>query len=116
MFSRLLLKNRTERDENSSLSLFIDVNKVNSITHKIEEMVDNAINNRKKQTVVEFDSKTGFPWKVLFSQRGFSIEGTRLSFELVDDALSKRYSIVLESGFTLDGVKLQKIIRYKDLY
>ena len=86
------------------------------IAKNLEEMVDNAIKNRKKQTVVEFDSKTEKPWRVLFSQRGFSIEGTRLSFELVDDALSKRYSIVLESGFLLDGVKLQKIIRYRDLY
>jgi hypothetical protein len=94
----------------------MDVKSLSFIAKNLEEMVDNAIKNKKKQTVVEFDSKTNSPWRVLFSQRGFSIEGTRLSFELVDDALSKRYSIVLESGFVLDGVKLQKIIRYKDLY
>jgi hypothetical protein len=94
----------------------MDVKSLSFIAKNLEEMVDNAIKNKKKQTVVEFDSKTNSPWRVLFSQRGFSIEGTRLRFELVDDALSKRYSIVLESGFVLDGVKLQKIIRYKDLY
>ena len=73
----------------------------------------------KKKTVrVMFDKSTGKPFYVDFSERGFSINGTRLSFELIESALSKEFNIVLEhgNGQMLDQVKMQKILKYKDRY
>ena len=72
----------------------------------------------KKATTVSFDTKTEKPWKATFSQRGFSVESTRLSFELLEDAISKNYSITLGGGqgLVLDAVKMQKILKYKTLY
>lgn len=73
---------------------------------------------RKGSTRVQFDTKTETPWTAIFSQRGFSVEGTRLSFELLEDAISKNYIITLKDGqgMVLDAVKMQKILKYKDLY
>src|ERR1035437_5725043 len=52
---------------------------------------------------------------VKFTERGFAIEGTRLSFETVEHALSKNYMITLNNGqgIVLDSVKMQKILKYK---
>lgn len=87
----------------------------------IMQMVNEVVQNqpkRKGSTTVQFDTKTDKPWKATFSQRGFSIEKTRLSFELLEDAISKNYVITLSSGqgLVLDAVKMQKILKYKALY
>lgn len=87
----------------------------------IIRLIDEAIQNvpkRSGSTTVEFDTKTDKPWKAKFSQRGFSVEGTRLSFELLEDAISKEYVITLGNGqgLVLDAVKMQKILKYKTLY
>lgn len=76
-----------------------------------------ATATQKRSTTVSFDTKTDTPWKATFSQRGFSVEGTRLSFELLEDAISKEYTITLKSGqgLVLDAVKMQKILKYKTL-
>lgn len=73
---------------------------------------------KRKATKVVFDKSTGSPFEVIFSERGFSISGTRFSFEELETAISKNYNIVLENGkgLTLDAVKMQKILKYKDLY
>lgn len=73
---------------------------------------------RKPETTVQFDSQTEQPFVVTFSERGFSIDGTRLSFEALEDALSKEYNITLASGqgIELDAVRMQKILKYKTLY
>jgi hypothetical protein len=91
------------------------------INESLSKLVDEAIAKAKTkpskpQTIVEFDSKTDAPWRVSFSERGFSLDDTRLSFELIEDAISKRYTLTLESGTVLDLVKMQKILRYKNLY
>lgn len=72
----------------------------------------------RKPTKVMFDKSTQTPFEVVFSERGFSIEGTRMSFEELETAISKNYNIVLESGkgTNLDAVKMQKILKYKELY
>lgn len=72
----------------------------------------------RKPTKVMFDKSTQTPFEVVFSERGFSIEGTRMSFEELETAISKNYNIVLESGkgLQLDAVKMQKILKYKELY
>lgn len=71
-----------------------------------------------KPTKVIFDKSTGAPFEVIFSERGFSIEGTRMSFEELETAISKNYNIILDSGkgLNLDAVKMQKILKYKDIY
>jgi len=70
----------------------------------------------KKAYIVKFDTKTEHPFEVKFSERGFSINGTRLSFEALENALSKNYTIVLDngSGLPLNAIRMQKILKYKD--
>ena len=73
---------------------------------------------KRKATKVIFDKSTGAPFEVIFSERGFSIEGTRISFEELETAISKDYNITLQSGkgLQLDAVKMQKILKYKEIY
>lgn len=72
---------------------------------------------KASETVVTFDKSTS-PFEVKFSERGFEINGTRLSFELIETALSKDINIVLDKGkgVVLDSIKMDKILKYKDLY
>jgi len=67
------------------------------------------------EKIVKFDSHTATPWQVEFYERGFAVNGTRLSFELLNDALSKDLNLVLNkgTGVTLDAVKMNKILKYK---
>lgn len=73
---------------------------------------------KQKKLLVKFDSHTENPFKVLFSERGFEIEDTRLSFDTIEDALSKNFHIALNNGngTYLDAVRMQKILNYKNLY
>ena len=66
--------------------------------------------------VVTFDKNTERPWKAKFTERGFSVEGTRLSFEILDTAISKNFNIILNngSGVNLDAIKMQKILKYRN--
>jgi len=67
------------------------------------------------EKIVKFDSHTASPWEVEFYERGFAINGTRLSFELLEDALSKNLNLVLNkgAGLELDAIKMNKILKYK---
>lgn len=94
-------------------------NLISELRGKVYEMVDQKVGldqPKKASTTVEFDTKTGSPWKVSFSERGFLLGDTRLSFEILHDALRKGYSITLKDGTQLDAVKMQKILKYEDLY
>jgi hypothetical protein len=73
---------------------------------------------KSKVYSVTFDSKTEHPFNVKFSERGFLVDGTRLSFEVLETALSKNFNIVLNqgNGLVLDGVRMQKILKYKDKF
>ena len=73
---------------------------------------------KANKTMVNFDQDTKEPFSVTFSERGFSIGGTRLSFEVLEQALSKGYSITLNQGegLELTPVRMQKIMKYKDIY
>lgn len=53
---------------------------------------------------------------VTFSQRGFLIGNTRLSFEEIKSAVSKEYIITLKDGTVLDAVKMQQILKYEDIF
>ena len=71
---------------------------------------------KKKPVKVIFDKSSAAPWEVIFSERGFLVGDTRLSFEEIKNALSKNYQIVLDAGngLVLDGVKMQSILKYED--
>jgi hypothetical protein len=78
----------------------------------------NPVNNTptNKAYLVKFDQNTQAPFDVKFTERGFSINGTRLSFEALENALSKNYTITLNNGkgLSLDAIRMQKILKYKD--
>lgn len=69
----------------------------------------------QKTVIVKFDTKTQQPFEVKFTERGFLIDDTRLSFEALEHALSKNYNIHLKAGngLALDPIKMQKILKYK---
>ena len=72
---------------------------------------------QKKPTFkVKFEGSTPSAFEVVFSERGFKIGETRLSFETIEDALSKNFIITLDNGngLVLDAVRMQKILRYKN--
>jgi len=73
-----------------------------------------AAPQKKKDLIVRFDTNTANPFTVKFTNRGFLIGDTRLSFELLDKAISKNFSITLENGFVLTPIKMQKVLKYKD--
>lgn len=74
-----------------------------------------AVQASPQATVVLFDKGQEGEFKVKFSERGFLIDGTRLSFESIEDAISKNYHIHLNGGqgTVLDAVRMQKILKYK---
>ena len=65
---------------------------------------------------VNFDAHTQQPFQVEFTERGFLIGSTRLSFEVIETALSKNFTITLDNGYglVLDAIKIQKILKYKN--
>lgn len=73
---------------------------------------------KRKPVKVNFDKNSDSPFSAIFSERGFEINGTRLSFEELETAISKNYNITLDggNGLALDAVKMQKILKYKDLF
>jgi len=74
---------------------------------------------KPKEVVVTFDkSRSNAAFNVSYSERGFEINGTRLSFEFIETALAKEINIVLDkgNGIILDSIKMEKILKYKDLY
>ena len=93
--------------------------KLKVLAEKIEQVVNataEAQVDRKNRVKVVFDKSSSAPWEVIFSERGFLVGDTRLSFEEIKNALSKNYQIVLEggNGLVLDGVKMQSILKYED--
>lgn len=90
-----------------------------TVTPKADvEVAQDKPKTHPKPKKVVFDKSSASPWEVVFSERGFLIDDTRLSFEEIENALSKGYNIVLNSGggTTLDAVKMQSIMKYKDLF
>jgi len=92
------------------------VNKiVNSIKEQALGMVQPQPQVKSQDYVVVFDKGREGEFKAKFSERGFLIDGTRLSFESLEDALSKNYNLTLNGGqgIVLDAVRMQKILKYK---
>jgi len=92
------------------------VNKiVNSIKEQALGMAQPQQQAKPQAYVVVFDKGQEGEFKAKFSERGFLIDGTRLSFESLEDALSKNYNLTLNGGqgIVLDAVRMQKILKYK---
>ncbi|MEK6829584.1 MAG: hypothetical protein AABY15_05690 [Nanoarchaeota archaeon] len=68
------------------------------------------------QKGVRFNKGLENEYVVTFSERGFLISGTRMSFEEIENALSKEYTITLKDGMVLDPVKMQQIMKYKNAF
>jgi len=87
-------------------------------TEQNEEQNSNfpPIESSNKAYIVKFDKNTQAPFDVKFTKRGFSIDGTRLGFETIENALSKNYTITLGGGkgFVLNPIRMQQILKYKD--
>lgn len=83
------------------------------VTEKEVELEEKFI--PKKTLKVIFDKSTGKPWEVSFTDRGFQIGETRLSFENIENAIDKNFNIILDAGngLVLDQNKLNKILKYK---
>lgn len=96
---------------------------IKTLKESLEELTQSipqqspALKPKPKETVVTFDKSTN-PFEVIFSERGFEINGTRFSFEFLETAISKDIAIILDkgNGIKLDIVKMNKILKYKDLY
>lgn len=69
-----------------------------------------------KPKSVRFNKGLENEYIVTFSERGFLINKTRLSFEELHNAISKEYTITLKDGTVLDAVKMQQILKYKDIF
>lgn len=69
-----------------------------------------------KPKAVRFNKGLENEYLVTFSERGFLIGDTRLSFEEIESAVSKEYTITLKDGTVLDAVKMQQILKYKDAF
>lgn len=67
----------------------------------------------KKATTVKFNPGQANEFVAKFTERGFAIDDTRLNFDLLHLAISKRFTITLENGLALDNVSMQKILNYQ---
>ena len=90
-----------------------DANENNSV-HL--ESLETNIKPQKKDLIVRFDKNTTSPFTVKFTDRGFVVGNTRISFETIERAISKEFSITLKTGLILTPVKMQKILKYKSRY
>lgn len=84
-------------------------------TNKSEVSIQKQnVEPKKKDMIVRFDTKSNSPFLVKFTDRGFLVGDTRLSFSLIQKAISKQFSLTLKNGLVLTPVKMQKILKYKN--
>jgi len=69
-----------------------------------------------KPKAVRFNKGLENEYVITFSERGFLVGDTRMSFEEIENAISKEYTITTKDGTVLDSVKMQQILKYKDLF
>lgn len=109
-------RKESEREERESVLQGLEELIEKPVTKNPSDVLKQKPVKKKKETIVKFDSKTKNPFNVSFSERGFLVGDTRLSFELLEMALSKGFNITLKNGLVLDQVKMQKILKYKDKF
>ena len=124
ILNRLKMQVQEMYDKNYSLPILKRAELPNlDVDFEINEQVPLQPNPSPQQPVVQkkpafkvkFEGNSQNPFEVYFSERGFKIGSTRLSFETVEDALSKNFTITLDNGagLVLDAVRMQKILKYK---
>jgi DNA repair exonuclease SbcCD ATPase subunit len=125
-----LEKFKKESEKNTTKAeVSISENVFNNLSNQKEKLVSKKVTPskvqsskevqkkpQKKDLIVKFDKKTANPFNVKFTTRGFLVGGTRLSFELLEKAISKNFSITLDNGLVLTPVKMQKIMKYKNRF
>ena len=82
----------------------------------LSEELPPSIVSSPKPKAVRFNGGTENEYIVTFSERGFLVDDTRMSFEEIENALSKEYTITLKGGTFLDAVKMQQILKYEDTF
>ena len=85
------------------------------LSEELPQMVAEKPNKSKAQAV-RFNPGLENEYVVTFSERGFLIANTRMSFEEIKTAISKEYTITLKDGTVLDAVKMQQILKYENRY
>lgn len=117
------LKNQVQEvyDKNFSLPILKRAQLPNmdtnfELTEQVPGVQNPPVENKKSSFKVQFEKSSGQPFEVFFSERGFKIGDTRLSFETIEDAISKNFTITLDggNGIVLDAVRMQKILKYKN--
>jgi hypothetical protein len=106
-------------DENLSMNqqTSLQPKKIQPTLNKIQKTNTNIPQQnieQKEDLIVRFDTNTTTPFTVKFTKRGFVVGGTRLSFDLIEQAINKKFSVTLKSGLILTPVKMQKILKYKE--
>lgn len=121
LLNQLKLQVKEVYDKNFALPLLKRVQlPIVDINSELEEQAPGIQNiapkNQKSSFKVQFEKSSGQPFEVFFSERGFRIGDTRLSFETIEDAISKKFNITLDNGngIVLDAVRMQKILKYKN--
>ena len=108
---------RKDRDEKIKAAKTSDTNSKRAESENAQsEISESNINTQKKDLIVRFDKNTTSPFTVKFTDRGFVVGDTRISFETIERAISKEFSITLKTGLILTPVKMQKILKYKSRY
>jgi len=110
-------KQKSEINTSMNISENLKINQPNPVK-KVQPNADLNQNVEKKQKtkdlIVRFDTNTTTPFTVKFTKRGFVVGNTRMSFELIEQAINKRFSVTLKNGLILTPVKMQKILKYKN--
>lgn len=105
---------KIQAEKSAAESLEEQETELNSVNKKATTPVKEISKPQKKDLIVRFDTKTNFPFIVKFTDRGFLVGDTRLSFDLIERAIAKQFSLTLKNGLVLTPVKMQKILKYKN--
>ena len=106
----------SKKSEAKSVNDDSSINNNSNVQIKISEDIEQQVQPKKKDLIVRFDKNTTSPFTVKFTDRGFVVGNTRMSFETIERAISKEFSITLKTGLILTPVKMQKILKYKSRY
>lgn len=107
------------KHKKGTINLRLEVSKMLRNTLLNEEFPSSSAPAPKakiKPKAVRFNKGTESEYIVIFSERGFLIGDTRMSFEEIENAISKEYTITLKDGTVLDAVKMQQILKYKNIF
>lgn len=115
-FCRSVLESINEERTPVMTRVFAHQQQDESILRGQKKAISPSQKVKKKNVIIQFGKGTKYPFYVNFTQRGFLIGETRLSFELLEKALSKNFTITLKDGFVLNNVRMQQILRYKNVY